>query len=66
MHGYKAGKEYALLCLRTAIEAGASSLILCDTNGGALPEEVTEAVEAAKQVENRGLYFDLVELYNYI
>ena len=34
--GFKADREYALTCLRTAVEAGASSLILCDTNGGAL------------------------------
>ena len=39
--GYKADREYALLCLRTAVEAGADSLVLCDTNGGALPEEVS-------------------------
>jgi 2-isopropylmalate synthase len=45
--GYKADKEYALSCLRAAVEAGASSLILCDTNGGSLPEEVSAAVKAA-------------------
>jgi 2-isopropylmalate synthase len=45
--GYKADKEYSLLCLKTAVKAGATSLILCDTNGGTLPEEVTDAVKAA-------------------
>jgi 2-isopropylmalate synthase len=48
--GYQADKDYALRCLRLAAEAGASSLILCDTNGGALPEEVAQAVEAACRV----------------
>jgi 2-isopropylmalate synthase len=48
--GYKADKDYALLCLRTAVEAGATSLILCDTNGGSLPEEIAEGVKAACQV----------------
>jgi 2-isopropylmalate synthase len=48
--GYKADRDYALLCLRTAVEAGAVSLILCDTNGGALPDDVAEAVKAACRV----------------
>jgi 2-isopropylmalate synthase len=48
--GYKADKEYALLCLLTAVEAGASSLVLCDTNGGVLPDDVTTAVKAACKV----------------
>ncbi len=48
--GYQADQEYALQCLRTAVEAGASSLVLCDTNGGALPEDVSKAVKAACKV----------------
>lgn len=48
--GFKADKDYALLCLRTASEAGAVSLILCDTNGGSLPDEIKEGVKAACQV----------------
>jgi 2-isopropylmalate synthase len=48
--GFNADREYALLCLKTAVEAGASSLVLCDTNGGALPEDVTTAVKAACKV----------------
>jgi 2-isopropylmalate synthase len=48
--GYQADKEYALQCLRTALEAGASSLVLCDTNGGVLPEVVSRAVKAACKV----------------
>lgn len=44
--GYKANPEYALACLRAAAEAGADSLDLCETNGGALPFEVEQAVAA--------------------
>jgi 2-isopropylmalate synthase len=50
--GFKADKEYALLCLKTAVQAGASALILCDTNGGALPDEVAKGVKAACKVSN--------------
>ncbi|WP_444451698.1 citramalate synthase [Rhodobacter capsulatus] len=48
--GYKANPGYAVLCCRTAYEAGARWVILCDTNGGTLPAEVgtiTAAVIAA-------------------
>jgi len=42
--GYKADPAYALDTLRTALQAGAEWLVLCDTNGGALPHEVTDSV----------------------
>lgn len=42
--GYKANAPYALACLRTAMEAGARWLVLCDTNGGTLPSEVGRIV----------------------
>jgi 2-isopropylmalate synthase len=38
--GYKANPEYALQTLKAAAEAGADWIILCDTNGGLLTEEV--------------------------
>ena len=44
--GYRLNPDYALKTLQAAVAAGASWLILCDTNGGALPEGVAEAVEA--------------------
>src|SRR5216684_8570644 len=43
--GYKANPAYALACARTAYEEGARWVVLCDTNGGALPHEV-EAIVA--------------------
>ncbi len=48
--GYKHNAEYSLRCLTTAAEAGAACIVLCDTNGGAMPEEVTAAVKAAKKI----------------
>ncbi|MCE8005852.1 citramalate synthase [Aestuariivita sp.] len=38
--GYGAEPGYALSCLRTALEAGARWVVLCDTNGGTLPHEI--------------------------
>src|SRR3990172_514437 len=42
--GYKANPDYALLCAKTAYEAGARWVVLCDTNGGTLPEEIEAIV----------------------
>ncbi len=42
--GFKANKDYALACLRSAAEAGAVWITLCDTNGGTLPAEVAQIV----------------------
>ncbi|GGW22117.1 citramalate synthase [Gemmobacter lanyuensis] len=38
--GFKANPSYALDCLKAALGAGARWIVLCDTNGGTLPEEV--------------------------
>ncbi|MBE1284643.1 MAG: citramalate synthase [Rhodobacteraceae bacterium] len=42
--GYKDNAEYALEACRAALEAGARWVVLCDTNGGALPSEVFRIV----------------------
>ena len=42
--GYKHNPEYALLTLKTALEAGAEWLVLCDTNGGTLPHEISQII----------------------
>ena len=42
--GYKANPDYALACAKAAYDAGARWVVLCDTNGGALPHEVEEIV----------------------
>ena len=42
--GYKANPSYAVSCLQAAMDAGARWIVLCDTNGGALPTEVKSIV----------------------
>ncbi|MGD1119005.1 MAG: citramalate synthase [Dehalococcoidales bacterium] len=48
--GFKHNPEYSLQTLEAATKAGVACLVLCDTNGGALPEEITKGVKAAAQV----------------
>ncbi len=42
--GYKANPQYALACAKAAYDEGARWVVLCDTNGGALPHEVEKIV----------------------
>jgi 2-isopropylmalate synthase len=44
--GYKANPEYAMKVLAAAAEAGADAIVLCETNGGCLPEQVYEITKA--------------------
>ena len=44
--GYSDDPDYALACLRTALDAGARWVVLCDTNGGTLPARVAEVTRA--------------------
>lgn len=41
--GYRDDSAYALKTLKSAAEAGADCLVLCDTNGGALPMDIKQA-----------------------
>ncbi len=43
-NGYKDNPDFAVKCLEAAQSAGADCLVLCDTNGGTLPDEVREIV----------------------
>ncbi|MEP4038709.1 citramalate synthase [Pseudophaeobacter sp.] len=58
--GYKANPEYALAACRAALEAGARWIVLCDTNGGAMPSEVkrivAEVIEAGIPGNNLGIH----------
>ncbi|MED4602791.1 citramalate synthase [Paenibacillus validus] len=47
--GYKSNPDYALATIRKAEEAGADWIVLCDTNGGTLPHEITEIVKVVRQ-----------------
>jgi 2-isopropylmalate synthase len=42
--GYKANPQFALACAKAAYDEGARWVVLCDTNGGALPHEVEAIV----------------------
>jgi 2-isopropylmalate synthase len=49
--GYKANPAYALACAKAAYAEGARWVVLCDTNGGALPDEVEKIVaEVVKHI----------------
>jgi 2-isopropylmalate synthase len=47
--GWKANPRYAAQTIRAAAEAGARLVVLCDTNGGSLPEEISELTRAARE-----------------
>src|SRR5205823_867223 len=47
--GYRHNPDYALQTLQAAQDAGAAVIILCDTNGGNLPEEIAAGVEAVRR-----------------
>ncbi len=47
--GYAANPEYALTTIQAAASAGAEIIVMCDTNGGSLPEKITATIEAAKK-----------------
>jgi 2-isopropylmalate synthase len=44
--GYKRDPDYAVRCMKAAYDAGARWIVLCDTNGGTLPDEVRGIVDA--------------------
>jgi 2-isopropylmalate synthase len=46
---YKADSDYALKTLHAAAAGGARMLVLCDTNGGSMPEEIFTIVQAVRQ-----------------
>ncbi len=48
--GFLANKDYALKTIEVAQEAGASCVVLCDTNGGMLPHQIHEITSEARAV----------------
>ena len=50
--GYKSNQEYSLKCLKSAESAGAEVLVLCDTNGGTLPTEITNIIHSVSSETN--------------
>jgi len=54
--GYKSNSEYALSCIKAAYNEGARWIILCDTNGGTLPNEISKIVkEVTKYIPGKNL-----------
>jgi 2-isopropylmalate synthase len=54
--GYADDREYALHCLRTAADAGAETVVCCDTNGGTLPHAISSAMaEVIAGLEGAGV-----------
>jgi len=54
--GFKSNPEYALKTIEKAAEAGASRIILCDTNGGCLSEEIKDIlIKTKKFIEEKNL-----------
>ena len=50
--GFKENRDYALKCIGAALEGGAKTIILCDTNGGSMPTEVAKGVKVVRQEFN--------------
>lgn len=53
--GFKADPEYALATLRTACNAGAECMVLCDTNGGTLTSDLVDIIKQIKKAAPMGL-----------
>ncbi|HPD17614.1 MAG TPA: citramalate synthase [Planctomycetota bacterium] len=53
--GFRHNRDYALACVRAAQEAGAETLVLCDTNGGSLTGDVREIVRQVRAVSRAEL-----------
>ena len=60
--GYKANPTYALKCIHAAFKAGARWIVLCDTNGGTLPDEISTIV---KDVIASGIPGDHVAIHTH-
>ena len=54
--GYKSNPKYALACVKAAYDNGATWIVLCDTNGGTLPHEISKIVkEVTKHIPGKNL-----------
>lgn len=53
--GWRADPGYALATLQAAVRGGARTVVLCDTNGGTLPERVADGVRAARAAVGVGV-----------
>ncbi|MCP3900768.1 MAG: citramalate synthase, partial [Desulfobacteraceae bacterium] len=59
--GYKSDPTYALETLKAAIKGNSKTIVLCDTNGGTLPSEITKITKAVtKHLKDSG--YDKIDL----
>ena len=57
--GYKFDRDYAIKCIKSAYESGARWVVLCDTNGGTLPDEIYNIVKEITKIipgKNLGIH----------
>jgi len=57
--GYKFDREYAIKCIKSSYDSGARWVVLCDTNGGTLPDEVYNIVKEVTKIipgKNLGIH----------
>lgn len=47
--GFKEDPSYTILCVKAAVAGGASRIVLCDTNGGCVPSDISVAILALKK-----------------
>ena len=48
--GYKNNKDYAISCIKAAYDNGTRWIVLCDTNGGTLPHEISDIVSEVTKI----------------
>jgi 2-isopropylmalate synthase len=48
--GFQFDRDYATAFVKTAVEAGAEVVVLCDTNGGSLPNEISDSVATVAEI----------------
>ena len=48
--GCRSNLDYALATVKAAVEGGADRIVLCDTNGGALPDQIAEFTRKGREV----------------
>lgn len=54
--GYKSNPQFAIDCLKSALDTGARWIVLCDTNGGSLPFDIEEIVsEVVRHIPSKNL-----------
>ncbi len=58
--GYKDNPEYALNTLEAAVKGKSRTLVLCDTNGGTLPSEITGITKAVKEYFKKAGFDDII------